>query len=329
MRTKTLLPRIRSSIARTGAVRMRTARVAVVSVATAAIVTASIAALGGQAPAYAAPEAASPVTPACAWYELSVSTDNESAPDSAATYWLLPYTVQDGLRIVLNGRYPDSRYSSLQAYKSTGGLFSTNGVESALTDYRIEPDPGSVNPWQHTARHPGQGGDAFTVTLRSDVAPGQVNTLPLAPASTAPGTAGYLIYRVYLPARGDFSRVPLPVVTFTLGGVSKQVPACPPSTAPGGRTGDKRTRQRLIRVVGAERGVRPRGAIGRRLPERGLRLPHRRGHAPRRWRCSGHPGQGADRGPRKSPLAVAGTRHRHAVLVAMQLSGYRGGSAGG
>ncbi len=156
-----------------------------VSIATAAIVTASIAALGGQAPAYAAPEAASPVTPACAWYELSVSTDNESAPDSAATYWLLPYTVQDGLRIVLNGRYPDSRYVSLQAYQSTGGLFSTNGVESALTDYRIQPDPGSVNPWQHTARRAGHGGDAFTVTLRSDVAPGQVNTLPLAPAGKA------------------------------------------------------------------------------------------------------------------------------------------------
>jgi hypothetical protein len=69
------------------------------------------------------------------------------------------------------------------------------------------------------------------VTLQSDVAPGQANTLPLAPAGTAPGTAGYLFYRVYLPAGGDFSRVPLPVVAFTLDGVSKRVPACPPGTA--------------------------------------------------------------------------------------------------
>jgi hypothetical protein len=144
---------------------------------------------------------------------------------------VLPFTVQDGLRIVLDGRYPDSRYTSLQVYKSGGDLFSTNGVESALADYRIEPDPGSVNPWQHTARYAGPGGGVFTVTLQSDVTPGQVNTLPMAPAGTAPGSVGYLIYRIYLPTRGDFSRVPLPVVTFTLGGVSKQVPACPPGTA--------------------------------------------------------------------------------------------------
>ena len=48
------------------------------------------------------------------------------------------------------------------------------------------------------------------MTLRSDVAQGQANTLPLAPASSMPGTTGFVIYRVYLPAGGDFSKVPLP-----------------------------------------------------------------------------------------------------------------------
>jgi hypothetical protein len=162
---------------------------------------------------------------------LSVFTRNEGATDSAEALWVLTFKVQDGLQIVLDGRYPDSRYASLQVYKSSGGLFSTNGVKSALTDYLIEPDPGSVNPWQQ--RHARPSG-AFTVTLRSDVTPGQVNTLPMAPAGTAPGTFGFLVYRVYLPARGDFSRVPLPAVTFTLGGVSTPVPDCPTSTAPAG-----------------------------------------------------------------------------------------------
>ena len=190
--------------------------------------TAAIATFSPHTAAYAAPGQAAPVTPACGWHEYSV-TDNVPLGDSAATYWLLPFTVQDGLRIVLDGRYPDSRYTSLQVYSSGTELFSTNGVSSALPDYRIEPDPGSVNPWQHAARQAGRAGDAYTVTLQSDVAPGQVNILPLAPAGTAPGTAGYLQYRVYLPARGNFSLVP-PVVTFTLGGVSKKVPACPPGT---------------------------------------------------------------------------------------------------
>jgi hypothetical protein len=182
-------------------------------------------------PASAAP-ALGPVTPACAWYELSVTTTNTSAQDSAEAEWLLPFTVQDGLQIRLGGRYPNSRYAALQAYTSAGLPFTVNGVSSALTDYQIQPDPGSVNPWQHSPGHHRRGGNAFTVTLQSDAAPGQANTLPLAPAGTTPGTAGYLFYRVYLPAGGDFSRVPLPVVTFTLDGVSQQVPACPPSTAP-------------------------------------------------------------------------------------------------
>jgi hypothetical protein len=69
-------------------------------------------------------------------------------------------------------------------------------------------------------------GRRFTVTMRWDPKPGERNTLPVAPAGTTSGT-GYLIYRVYLPARGNFSGVPLPAVTFGRGGVSKRVPRCP------------------------------------------------------------------------------------------------------
>lgn len=60
------------------------------------------------------------MTPACAWHEFSVTTTNVFAPDSAATYWLLLFTVQDGLQITLNGRYPDSRYASVQNYDEVG-----------------------------------------------------------------------------------------------------------------------------------------------------------------------------------------------------------------
>jgi hypothetical protein len=193
---------------------------------------AAAAALAGPAAAsaLAAPHT-SPVTPKCAWYELSITTFNELAQDSAEAEWLLPFTVQDGLQIQLDGRYPDSRFASVQNYGATGLPFTVNGVSSALTDYQIQPDPGSVNPWQYPPGHHQRGGNAFTVTLQSNVAPGQVNTLPLAPANTAAQTPGYLFYRVYLPRGGDFSQVPLPVVTFTLDGVSQQVPACPPGTA--------------------------------------------------------------------------------------------------
>jgi hypothetical protein len=59
---------------------------------------------------------------------------------------------------------------------------------------RIAPQPGSLNPWQQQAAPGGR----FTVTIRSDPAPGQANTLPM-PAGTTSQHTGYLAYRVYLP----------------------------------------------------------------------------------------------------------------------------------
>ncbi|WP_090941899.1 hypothetical protein [Nonomuraea jiangxiensis] len=161
--------------------------------------------------------------PDCAW-DLKVSPDtvNVFYPDSAAAYWVLPFTVEEGLRIKLSGRYPDSRYASIQVYKEGGGLFESNGVPSGLTDHRIQPDAGSANPWQQQA----SPGGRFTVTVSPDTAPGQVNTLPLAPPGTPAGSPGNIVYRVYLPAGGDFDQVPLPDVTFERDGVAQPVPTC-------------------------------------------------------------------------------------------------------
>jgi hypothetical protein len=95
-------------------------------------------------------------------------------------------------------------------------------VGSGLTDYRIQPDPGSINPWQRA----GRAGRSYTVNLTSQVTAGQADTLPPAPAGTTSG-AGYLVYRVYLPSSGHFSTVPLPGVSFTLDGITRTVPRCP------------------------------------------------------------------------------------------------------
>jgi hypothetical protein len=163
-------------------------------------------------------------TPACTLPLASVNTlsrHNVSNPDTESDYWIIVFKVQDGLRITLSGRYPDSRYFSLEVYNSRGLPFSENGVSSWLTDYRIAPDPGSVNPWQHQA----PPGGRFTVTVRSGVTPGQVNTLPLAPAGTAAGTYGRIYFRAYV-AHGSPSQLSLPAATVTLNGVSRPLPAC-------------------------------------------------------------------------------------------------------
>jgi hypothetical protein len=159
----------------------------------------------------------------CAWPLVdSATAGNVFAPDSSATYWIQPFTVQSGLRIVVQGRFPDARYTSFTVYKGKGGDFTLNGVNSWLTDYQIAPDPGSANPWQQ----PAKPGGHYTLALTSDVSPGQANTLPLAPAGTANGTTGFLVYRVYLPRGGDFSAAPRPALTFEEPSGSKTLHPC-------------------------------------------------------------------------------------------------------
>ncbi|MBO0821065.1 MAG: hypothetical protein J2P26_09475 [Nocardiopsaceae bacterium] len=157
----------------------------------------------------------------CAWpSELSAQKNNNYFPDSAAEYFIQPIVASAGTRIVLSGRFPDARYASADVYTPAG-------VGTSLPDYQIAPRPGSVNPWQRKAAPGGR----FTVTIRPDPAPGQANTLPL-PAGTTSQHPGYLIYRVYLPAGGDFSAVPVPALTVEQGNAARTLPYCRSHNAP-------------------------------------------------------------------------------------------------
>jgi hypothetical protein len=196
---------------------------------------ASPAGTAGGSPAIASSPAAgaSAAAKACSWnfaltsIAATASSANVGLPDTAAGYWLEPFQIAPGLRIVVSGTFPDARYASLQVYNQIGGSFSRNGVGSSLPDYQIAPDQGSVNPWQQQAAPGGR----FTVTLREDVAAGQANTLPLAPAGTTSGK-GYLEYRVYLPAGGDFSKIVPPALTLQQSGRSDSLAPCATRTSP-------------------------------------------------------------------------------------------------
>ena len=173
-------------------------------------------------------QSAAPSGMSCAWpTELNVQADNSTVPnsasvDSAEAVWFQPIVAAAGTRIVLSGRFPDARYASFSVYTPSGGYATSNGAGTSLPDYRIVPQPGSVNPWQQK----GAPGGRFTLTIRSGLAPGQANTLPL-PAGTTSKYPGYLVYRVYLPAGGSFSDVPLPALTVEQGGAAHALAACP------------------------------------------------------------------------------------------------------
>ena len=198
--------------------RRRPGRVAGVAGAAAALVMAVTACTSAQPSSSAAaggsPPVVSPSGMSCAWPTvLTAQTDNTAFPDAAEAIFGQLIVASAGTRIVLSGRFPDARYASVQVY-------TPGGVGASLPDYRIAPQPGSLNPWQRQAAPGGR----FTVTIAPDPAPGQANTLPL-PAGTTSRHPGYLVYRVYLPA-GGASGVPFPVLTVEQGGAARALPAC-------------------------------------------------------------------------------------------------------
>jgi hypothetical protein len=191
-------------------------------------------ALAALAVALLAPSAASAAAstfPYCSWWlKTTPETANVAFPDAAATYWTTPFLAAPGTKLEVSGTYPDARYMSVNVYDASFGTFSLNGVASGLADYLIAPSEGSVNPFQVA----GPPGGAFTLTVSGDAQPGQVNTLPLAPADEPSGRLsaplGYLVYRVYLPTGGN-STVALPQVTLVNGDERVPLPPCsPPAT---------------------------------------------------------------------------------------------------
>jgi hypothetical protein len=83
----------------------------------------------------------------------------------------------------------------------------------------------------------------------------------LSPAGSGTGTS-YLIYRVYLPAGGDFARVPLPAVTVISDGASERLPGCPasPPAAPAARATVSSTSTVSTQAGGVEFARPPAGA---------------------------------------------------------------------
>jgi hypothetical protein len=150
-----------------------------------------------------------------------VRSDNEVISDAAAAYWAEPLVGSQSTQVVVSGHYPDARYFSLAVYRPDGTPVTGNGISSSLADYQIKPASGSQNPWQHRAAPGGR----YTLTIRPGVSKGQANALPL-PSGTSSQHPGYLLYRVYLPAGGDFSHLPLPTLTVKQGGSTHALATC-------------------------------------------------------------------------------------------------------
>lgn len=170
----------------------------------------------------------------CFWSRGPASADpylNIAYPDAATFYWAATFTVPQGARLHLDGKFPHSRYMSLISYDAAGAP-----VES-VADYLIPPSPGSINPFlpnaDRTARR-----RAYSLEIVDSAPPpdqpvgmnlsGQQRAILHAPKY---GNGQQMVlYRIYAVDKGTNesggSGLPIPVLTLADGKVLKGEAAC-------------------------------------------------------------------------------------------------------
>jgi hypothetical protein len=119
---------------------------------------------------------------------------NAAFPGTEITYWGAKFTTPPGAVLTLRGRYPHARYSSFNAYVGDGAS------SGSISDRRIRPDRGSINP-SIPGRNRSARNRSYTLTVRGEAAPATParNTLYAAPRA---GFNQDILYRVYVPDRG-------------------------------------------------------------------------------------------------------------------------------
>ncbi|HEX4483075.1 MAG TPA: polymer-forming cytoskeletal protein [Solirubrobacteraceae bacterium] len=138
-------------------------------------------------------------------------------PDKGSTYFPAQLEMPEGSSLTIHGVYPLERYFSFTVANQLGNGSVGNG--DFLRDTQIEPDPGSVNPFQTSPvddRTP--TGQTYTLRIVRGSIPEDPAANTLYTTSTAATAPIRLAMRNYIPDQGigGTGGVELPTVTLTL-----------------------------------------------------------------------------------------------------------------
>jgi len=175
----------------------------------------------------------------CGWIAASdPDKANIAFPDSEAKYWVAAAPVSPQTRLRIDGRYPDARYFSYNAYDAA--LRPTD----AVADFELTPsDKGREgNPF---ARKGAKPGGAYTAYLEYGASPVQnpevlrkpntfyTGEIGLGPLNIPNGLAVF-IYRVYVSNTGEFfdGGVGLPTLTLETADGSRELGTLPNCAEP-------------------------------------------------------------------------------------------------
>jgi hypothetical protein len=171
----------------------------------------------------------------CFWRYGPSSGDpylNMAYPDAGTFYWGAAFTVPDGARLRLEGRYAHARYISLISYDQKGAP-----IES-VADYLLKPDAGSINPYldgaDRTAKNRSYRIDVVDAPLDTPMRWGVYLAGETRAEIHTPKLAGttqqQLLYRIYAPDLGTDETgnagLPEPVLTLADGQELRGADAC-------------------------------------------------------------------------------------------------------
>ena len=161
----------------------------------------------------------------CFWTSVfDEENGNLFFPDTAVNYYLGRVSLPPGGELLLRGRFPHARYISFNVYDEVGR------PTDALADSAIRPDQRSTNPFVVGNRR-NRPLRNYTMRVVADSPPAkrEPNTVYLGSGDQA-RFVGSLVYRVYLPDRGQnqFGGTGLPEVSLGLPGgtLVDQAAAC-------------------------------------------------------------------------------------------------------
>lgn len=172
----------------------------------------------------------------CFWSRGPASGDpylNIAYPDTATYYWAATFTVPQGARLSIEGRFAHSRYMSFISYDEAG-----RPIES-VADYLIKPNPGSVNPFLPGADRNAASRDYVLEVVDARPDPKQTTGMSLVGQTrdrlhtpkygSAPGQQ-VILYRIYVADKGTDETagagLPIPVLTLADGKVLKGAESC-------------------------------------------------------------------------------------------------------
>lgn len=177
--------------------------------------------LSGAAASAQASQTSIPGARTCFWYNGPFSKDpyiNVAYPDAYAIYWTAAFDVPEGAELAIEGQYPHARYISFITYNHLG-----QAIES-VADYRIDPQPGSTNPFRAGANRKATKRD-YRLAITSnpqdlDIGDGLGSATPTSTINAPPNPDGYqsIIYRIYATdkGRGITGGTPLPDIVLKL-----------------------------------------------------------------------------------------------------------------